>query len=142
MFSLVQVGQPAQVTPSRWRVSILINTLQRRPKLLHICFGFCSRPSTIAKIPHSYCYPYKRFCDSLATHVAEAESLWVAQCFAASAMHALHMSSSREICPRTSCLARMKHPNRLIERLSTQNSFCFANRSIQAPRSTRHKQSR
>lgn len=40
VYSLVRFGQPLQSSPSLRRVSISINDLQRRPKLLHISFGF------------------------------------------------------------------------------------------------------
>lgn len=87
VFSLVMVGQPLQRVQANRRVSISINDLPRRPKLLYISFGFAAvvrwsrRSHTLRQ--HA-AQRYKRFARRPATHVCTAWDSCVAACFNAS----------------------------------------------------------
>lgn len=76
MFSLVRFEQPLHIAPPFRLVSLRINGLQRRPKLLYISFGFCDHLSLVAENPHFCGSVYKRFFDGLATQVFGALKFW------------------------------------------------------------------
>ena len=88
MFSLVRFGQPLFFTPAQWRVSISINDLPRRPKVLRISFDFAGvfagrrNPTVSAAF-------YKRFFGGLAMLLCGTWKFWVVAGFNASVLRGL-----------------------------------------------------